>query len=123
MPELIVSVSGLRGIVGETLTEQVAACYATAFAESLAAGPILVTRDSRASGPQLSDAICGALCSNNRKIFDGAVVATPTTGVLVRHLNCAGAIQISASHNPAEYNGMKLFGANDALSQQHKVSW
>lgn len=112
MSELIVSVSGLRGIVGETLTEQVAACYATAFAESLPAGPILVTRDGRASGPQLSDAICGALCKNNRNIFDGAVAATPTTGVLVRHLKCAGAIQISASHNPAEYNGMKLFGAN-----------
>jgi len=112
LSELIVSVSGLRGIVGETLTEQVAARYAVAFAEQLPAGPILVTRDGRASGPQLAGAIQSALSSRGREVYDGNVTATPTTGVLVRYLGCAGAIQITASHNPVEYNGMKLMGGD-----------
>ena len=46
-----------------------------------------------------------------RKVIDAGVAATPTTGVLVRELQAAGGIQISASHNPAEYNGLKLFSA------------
>jgi len=110
LAELIVSVSGLRGIVGKTLTEDTAARYAAAFANHLQEGPVLVTRDGRATGPALAQAAFAALHRSGRETIDGQIAATPTTGVLVKHLNCAGAIQISASHNPAEYNGMKLFG-------------
>jgi len=110
LSELIISVSGLRGIVAESLTEEVVQKYAVAFAEELSAGPIVVTRDGRASGPMLSRAIQRALQANGRPIYNGDVAATPTTGVFVRAYRCAGGIQISASHNPAEYNGMKLFG-------------
>ena len=103
---------GLRGIVGETLTDDIASRYASAFSDLLPSGPILITRDGRASGPQLDAAIQLALRRCDREIYDGGVAATPTTGVFVRHFGCAGAIQISASHNPAEYNGMKLFGGD-----------
>lgn len=110
--ELIISVSGLRGIVGETLTSEVAFRYAAAFAATLPDGPLLVTRDGRANGPALVAPIVEGLSQNaTRSVFDGGIAATPTTGVLVRHLQCAGGVQISASHNPAEYNGMKLFSA------------
>ncbi len=57
----------------------------------------------------LTDAIRGALLAVGRSVLDADVAATPTVGVLVRHHEAAGAIQVSASHNPPEYNGIKLF--------------
>ena len=110
MSELIISVSGLRGIIGETLTPEVATRFVAAFATKLPAGPIVIGRDGRNSGPMLSRAITAALTASGRDIIDADVVATPTIGVLVRELNAAGAVQISASHNPPPYNGIKLFG-------------
>lgn len=109
MSELIISVSGLRGIVGESLTPDIAARYTTAFAAELVEGPIVVTRDGRTTGAMLADAVSAALAGTGREVLDAGIAATPTTGVLVRELTAAGGIQISASHNPAEYNGIKLF--------------
>ncbi len=70
-----------------------------------------MTRDGRASGPMLAAAIASGLTAVGRDVIDADVAATPTTGVLVRQFRAAGGIQISASHNPAEYNGMKLFSS------------
>lgn len=107
----IISVSGLRGIVGKTLTPLVASKYACALAAELNDGPIVITRDGRATGRMLADVIRSSLQAVGRSVIDADVAATPTTGILIRHLNAAGGIQISASHNPSEYNGMKLFGS------------
>jgi phosphomannomutase len=110
--ELIISVSGLRGIVGETLTPDVACRYAAAFAETLPDGPVLVTRDGRANGERLVAPVADGLSQRGRHaVLDAGIAATPTTGVLVRTRGCVGGVQISASHNPAEYNGLKLFSA------------
>ncbi|MBL9125436.1 MAG: phosphoglucosamine mutase, partial [Planctomycetaceae bacterium] len=111
MPEPIISVSGLRGVVGESLTPEVALRFACAFAEEIKPGPIVITRDGRATGRMLADAIRSGLQAVGRDVIDADVAATPTTGVLVRHVGAAGGIQISASHNPSEYNGLKLFSA------------
>ena len=112
MQEPIISVSGLRGIVGETLTPLVAMRYVAAFAAERPPGPIVLTRDGRATGPVLADAIRAALAASGRAVLDAGVAATPTTGRLVRQHGAAGGIQISASHNPPPYNGIKLFGAD-----------
>jgi phosphomannomutase len=110
--DLIISVSGLRGIVGESLTADVARRYAAAFADILPEGPVVVTRDGRANGAALVGPVAEGLhADGSRPVFDAGIAATPTTGVLVRHHRCAGGVQISASHNPAEYNGIKLFSA------------
>jgi len=109
---LIVSVSGLRGVVGESLSPGVAAAYALAFAETLPPGPIVLGRDGRASGPQLKLAITAALTAAGRDVLDCDVAATPTIGIVVAEQQAAGGIQISASHNPARYNGLKLFGGD-----------
>jgi phosphomannomutase len=111
MSGLIISVSGLRGIVGESLTPEVATRFVAAFAEKLPAGPIIVGRDGRSSGQMLSRAIIAALSACGRDCIDVDVAATPTIGVLVSAHGAAGAVQISASHNPAPYNGIKLFGS------------
>jgi len=107
--EPIISISGLRGIIGETLDPTVAIRYACSFAAEIPPGPIAIGRDGRTTGPMLTDAIRAGLCAAGRDVLDADVVSTPTLGVLVREHQCAGGIQISASHNPPAYNGMKLF--------------
>ncbi|MCA9144177.1 MAG: phosphoglucosamine mutase [Planctomycetaceae bacterium] len=111
MKEPIISVSGLRGIIGESLSPELAMRFACAFATDLGEGPIVVTRDGRHTGRMLADAIRAGLCAVGRDVIDADVAATPTTGILVRMAKAAGGIQISASHNPPAYNGIKLFGS------------
>ncbi|EMB18065.1 phosphoglucosamine mutase [Rhodopirellula europaea] len=112
MSELIISVSGLRGILGETLTPEVAVRFAAAFSAAMPEGKIVIGRDGRTTGPMLRSAIVSALSASGRDVIDADVAATPTIGVLVRELGAVGAIAISASHNPPEYNGIKLFGGD-----------
>ncbi len=109
MQEPIITVSGLRGIVGTSLTPEIAIRYACAFAGELPPGAVLISRDSRPSGRMLADAIRSGLNGVGRDVIDAGIAATPTTGVLIRQLEAVGGIQISASHNPPPYNGMKLF--------------
>ena len=109
MPEPIISVSGLRGLIGESLTPEVAARFAAAFAGTLPAGSVVITRDGRNTGEMLAAAVAAALTACGKHVLDAGISATPTTGVLVREHKCVGGIQISASHNPPEYNGLKLF--------------
>ncbi len=110
--EPIISVSGLRGIVGETLTPLVAARYLAAFSAELPPGKMVVARDGRPSGRMLADVARGIFAAAGRDVIDLDVAATPTVGVLVRELQAVGGVQISASHNPPPYNGLKLFQAD-----------
>ncbi len=105
----IISVAGLRGIVGESLTPEVVVRYAAAFAAAAPPGAILVSRDGRGSGRLIAELVHAALEAMGRPTADLDVQATPTVGVAVRHFGAAGAIQITASHNPPPYNGLKLF--------------
>jgi len=109
MPEPIISISGLRGIVGSELTPAVASNFVAAFCTQAPAGPMAVARDGRSSGPMFFDAIAAAIVGHGRICLDLGVASTPTVGAFVRESKSAGAIQISASHNPPAYNGMKLF--------------
>ena len=112
MSDLIITVSGLRGIVGTSLTDDIARRYAAAFAQGMPEGLFVVTRDGRDNGPQLVAPVCeGLMQGGATKILDGQVAATPTTGILVRKAGAVGGVQISASHNPPEYNGLKLFSS------------
>lgn len=109
MAEPIISVSGLRGVVGDTLTPEVAIRYVAAFSASAPSGPLVVTRDGRGSGLMVAEAVLAGLHAVGRPTIDAGIAATPTTGILVRRARAAGGIQISASHNPPQYNGLKLF--------------
>ncbi len=117
MDSLIISVSGLRGIVGTSLTPDAAARYVTAFAAQLHAATlngqqprVIVGRDGRGSGVMLQRIVVASLEASGCNCLIADVAATPTIGVLVRDQQADGAIQITASHNPPPYNGMKLFG-------------
>ena len=111
MSEPIISVSGLRGIIGDQFTPFVAVKYVSAFCSSLPSGPVVLARDGRATGMMLMDAVRATLIGHGHQVLDAGVAATPTVGVLVRERHAVGGIQISASHNPPAYNGLKLFGS------------
>lgn len=113
--DLMVSVSGVRGRVGPSLTPELVAGIAAAFGAFLrdegAAGPVVVGRDSRTSGPMLAAAASAGLQSVGVDVVEIGIVPTPTVMLAVEHHGAAGGIGVTASHNPAEWNALKLASA------------
>ncbi|CAN5784810.1 phosphoglucosamine mutase [soil metagenome] len=109
---LVISVSGIRGIVGESLTPEVVATYAAAHGAAAAArtgrSKIVLGRDARVSGPFLSAAAEAGLRSVGCDVVDVGMACTPTILLAVEDDGAAGGIAITASHNPAQWNALKL---------------
>jgi phosphomannomutase len=118
--ELIVSVSGIRGIVGEGLTPEAAMAFAGAMATHTHGGQIVLSQDGRPSGTMLRHAVLAGLLGSGCEVQDLGVAPTPTLGLTVRRLQAAGGMQITASHNPAPWNGLKLFGPDGAVLTAEK---
>ncbi len=112
---LIVSVSGVRGIVGRGLTPEVATAFAGALGTYVNGGRVVLSRDGRPSGTMLRHAVLAGLLSAGCEVHDLGVAPTPTCGLAVCRLQTAGGVQITASHNPAEWNGLKLFGQRGSI--------
>ncbi|MDD5063160.1 MAG: phosphoglucosamine mutase [Phycisphaerae bacterium] len=121
MPEkLIISISGMRGIVGENLTPSIAAEYGCAFGKFLKNShasrngkfSVCIGRDSRSSGEMLKSAVATGLCTVGVDVVDLGLTTTPGVGIMVRELQCNGGVIITASHNPIQYNGIKLLLGN-----------
>lgn len=107
----MVSVSGMRGRVGAPLTPELIAAVAAAFGAFMSRGsrgPVCLGRDSRTSGPMFARAVTAGLQSVGVDVIDLGVVPTPTLLLAVGHHGAAGAIGVTASHNPAEWNALKL---------------
>lgn len=105
---LMISVAGVRGIVGESLTPPVVARFSAAFARELPPGPVVVGRDARVSGPMVLRAVTAGVTAAGRDVIDLGLVTTPTTQLAVEHLRAAGGIILTASHNPAPWNALKF---------------
>lgn len=105
----IASVSGIRGWVGDGLDPAAALQFAAAYAAGCAPGPIVLSHDGRRTAPVFESAVAAGLAGSGREVWKVGATATPTVGILVRELKAAGGVQISASHNPPEYNGLKFF--------------
>jgi phosphomannomutase len=115
LPEdLMVSVSGFRGRVGEPLTPELVAGLAAAFGSFVRSeghgDRVCLGRDSRTSGPMFVRAAAAGLQSVGCTVIDVGMVATPALLFAVRHHGAAGGIGVTASHNPAEWNALKLAG-------------
>ena len=113
----MVSVSGVRGRVGEALTPEIVSRFAAGFGSwALARDPaknkIVLGRDSRVSGPMFHHAVIAALESIGARIIDIGVVPTPTIQLAVEHHHAAGGLGITASHNPIEWNALKFIGSS-----------
>lgn len=105
---LKVSVSGIRGIVGESLDAESITRWASAFGAWLPAGPVVVARDSRPSGPMLATAVHAALLSTGHDVVDAGMLTTPSTEMLVQESDAIGGVIVTASHNPVQWNALKL---------------
>ena len=118
------TVSGYRGIWGETLTLNVAREYTRAFGAYVSkrnGHTILVGRDGRESGPAILEAVTNELLTLGFDVVNLGMMPTPTVVFLVRELHADGAIIITASHNPIEYNGLKFVTASGSFTNEEEV--
>ncbi|MGH7178719.1 MAG: phosphoglucosamine mutase, partial [Tepidisphaeraceae bacterium] len=123
MDALMIGVSGMRGTVGGTLTPAVVSRMAGAFAVWLSqerpptqarALRVVFGRDSRPSGTWVRDAAVATLVAAGVEIIDLGIVTTPGVAMMSRHLSADGAVIATASHNPIQWNGLKLLNSNGA---------
>lgn len=105
---LMMSVSGVRGIIGESMTPILATELACAFGSHLGGGPVVLGRDSRPSGPMLAAAVQSGLAAVGCDVIDLGVQTTPGTAMMVLEHRAAGGMIITASHNPQPWNGLKF---------------
>jgi phosphomannomutase len=117
----IASISGLRGIVGDGLDPVDVTAFAAAYAAEVVARSgkeaptILVGHDARRSAEMMTGAVLSGLSASGCHAVCLGPTATPTIGFLIRDREAEGGIQISASHNPSEYNGLKFFRASGSV--------
>lgn len=106
----MISISGVRGVIGEVLTPEVAARFAAAFGTMVGGGRVVLGRDSRKSGDFIRHAVVSGLVSTGCTGIDLGICPTPTLQIWAEEMN--GGIVITASHNPLEWNGLKFIGGD-----------
>ncbi len=112
---LMISVSGVRGIVGPELNPLVMGEWAMALSAILPEGPVVLGRDSRPSGEVLSAGAAAVFRSLGREVFDVGIVPTPTVQLAVERWGASGGVIVSASHNPAAWNALKFVDADGSF--------
>lgn len=111
MGTLMVSISGIRGIVGNGLDPNTIIKYTSAFAGFIGKGKVVVGRDARITGDMVNQLITGTLLAKGLDVINIGICPTPTVQFTVKELNADGGIAISASHNPNEWNALKLLNS------------
>ncbi len=111
MSKLMVSVSGIRGVVGETLTPENLVQFVAAYGQWLGGGPVVVGRDSRVTGEMVENIVVGSLQAVGCDVIKIGVVPTPTVQMAIEKLGATGGIAITASHNPIQWNALKLMNS------------
>ena len=108
MKPLKIGITGVRGIVGETFTPELAVEFAQAFGTYLDGGRILVCRDTRPSGPMIRSAVLAGLLAAGCEVVDLGICPTPGMQLAVNWLKADGGIAITAGHNPWRWNALKF---------------
>ncbi len=106
-----ISISGVRGVVGESLTPTLLVRFAQAFGTYAGPGAVCIGRDTRTSGEMVRQAVVAGLLSSGCRVVDLDVCPVPTVQLLVRERRARGGIAITASHNPAEWNALKFINS------------
>lgn len=111
MATLMVSISGIRGIVGDGLDPETLVSFTSAYAKWIGSGTVVIGRDSRITGAMVSSITAGTLNALGINVVDIGIVPTPTVQFAAKTLGAQGGIAISASHNPNEWNALKLLNS------------
>ena len=119
---LMVSVSGVRGVVGPELNPLVISEWAAAFGELVGPGPMVIGRDSRRTGAVLASTVGAVLRSMGHEVWDVGVVPTPTVQLAVEIWEAAGGIILSASHNPAQWNALKFVDRGGSFASPERFA-
>ncbi len=122
---LMVSISGIRGIVGETLTPSTIIKYISAFAQYCNYKTIIIGRDGRITGESIANIVSAALTQSGCTVINLGICPTPTVQLAVEHFHAAGGISITASHNPMQWNGMKFIASTGMFlnAEENKIFW
>ncbi|MEW5947764.1 MAG: phosphoglucosamine mutase [bacterium] len=120
MNPLKISVTGVRGIVGKTLTPLLAVRFSEAFATYVGGGDVAVCRDTRPSGGMVSCAVTAGLLAAGARPVDLGVTPVPTMEHLVSRSGVRGGIAVSAGHNPPEWNALKFVGGDGIYLDQRE---
>ncbi|UCE20617.1 MAG: phosphoglucosamine mutase [Gemmatimonadota bacterium] len=110
MNDFMISVSGVRGIVGRSISPDIVARFAAAFGTFMERGHVVIGRDSRESGEWMKHAVVSGLLSTGCGVVDLGICPTPTVQLMAEEYD--GGVVITASHNPAEWNGLKFIRGN-----------
>lgn len=121
MKTLMTSVSGVRGVVGDSLTPDVVVKYVHAFAQPLQGKKVIVGGDPRVSQVFIRPLVKAVLVASGCQVIDIGVTPTPTVQVATEKLQAAGGIAITASHNPVQWNGLKFIGANGLFLPEREI--
>lgn len=111
MREPIISVSGIRGIFGQSLNPHHILKFTSAFAELCGRGRVVIGRDGRLCGELIENLVQSTLLFSGCEIINLGIVPTPTISLAVRLLKASGGISITASHNPQQWNGLKFINS------------
>jgi len=118
---LKISISGVRGIVGDSLTPQLTASFAQAFGTYLGRGVVIVGQDSRKSGPMVKKAVLSGLLSVGCQPIEIGICPIPSIQFLTKQSKAIGAIAVTASHNPKEWNGLKFINEEGLFLNYHQM--
>lgn len=105
---LKIGITGVRGVVGETLTPELVVRFAEALGAYLDGGRVLVCRDPRPSGPMVHAAVSAGLLASGCEVVDLGVCPTPSLQLAVPRLGASGGVSITGGHNPPEWNALKF---------------
>ncbi len=121
----MVSISGIRGVVGQSLTPEVIVRYAAAFAEYTQGGPIVVGRDGRSTGSMVANLAVSTLLAKGSDVVAIGICPTPTVQLGVEKMGAAGGISITASHNPMIWNGLKFLSSTGLFlnAEENRAFW
>ncbi len=111
IPTLKISISGVRGVIGDSLTPTLLTRFAQAFGTYVGSGTIVIGRDTRTSGEMVRQAVIAGLLSSGCRVIDLDICPVPTVQLIVRQRHAQGGIAITASHNPAEWNALKFINS------------
>ncbi|MEO8167641.1 MAG: phosphoglucosamine mutase, partial [bacterium] len=127
---LMVSISGIRGIIGESLTPDIVVKYAAAFGEYCKRinpdnPEVVLGRDGRVTGKILGNIVSSTLLATGVNVRALGVCPTPTVALAVEKLGSTGGISITASHNPMQWNGLKFFASSGLFldAEENAALW
>jgi phosphomannomutase len=118
--DLMVSISGVRGIFGESLRPDVVVQFSSGFAKFVKGKKIVIGRDGRITGKIISDLAISTLLFSGIDVVDLGIVPTPTVQLGVEYYAADGGIAITASHNPIEWNGLKFLSHTGMFLDQEE---